>query len=109
MTDYLIVAAVAIRERRLLMVEDTHEEEGRPLWGLPSGVAEGQELVLETLKREVREETGLTITGMGGLDTWRNSTACQRMLAGPSLLCVSRSMVCWHRTTLTSPFFRPHG
>lgn len=55
------VAAVVLRDDEVLLVQ-----RGRPpaqgLWGLPGGALELGETVLDGVRREVREETGLEIS-----------------------------------------------
>ncbi|WP_374765174.1 NUDIX hydrolase [Yunchengibacter salinarum] len=55
------VGALVVRERQVLMIK-----RGRPPrqgeWSIPGGKQEWGETVRETLVREVREETGLTVT-----------------------------------------------
>jgi len=55
--------AVIIEDRKILLVQEAAEPfKGR--WNFPLGQLESNELVLETVKREVKEETGFDI----GLD-----------------------------------------
>ncbi len=56
--DYsLSVYAVIQKRGRVLLTQDTY----RPGWKLPGGGVEAHELILEALKREVREEVKLEI------------------------------------------------
>jgi 8-oxo-dGTP diphosphatase len=66
MTSGIIVSAFVEQDGHLLMVREQHPGM-TPQWVLPGGMAEPGELVHEALVREVREETGLTVTGPTGL------------------------------------------
>jgi ADP-ribose pyrophosphatase YjhB (NUDIX family) len=56
--DYsLSVYAIIQKRGRILLTQDTY----KPGWKLPGGGVEARELILEALKREVREEVGLKI------------------------------------------------
>ena len=59
------VGAVVIHDGRLLMIERA-QPPGAGRWSLPGGRVEGGETLATALAREVREETGVTIT-VGGL------------------------------------------
>ena len=59
----LIASAVARRNGELLLVQQQYPGEPLPHWWLPSGQVEPGEELLAGLKREVLEETGLTLVG----------------------------------------------
>jgi 8-oxo-dGTP diphosphatase len=52
------VAAIIIRDNRILLVE--HRKRGQHYWVLPGGRLEGNETLDAALRRELREELGLT-------------------------------------------------
>ena len=58
----LTVAAVIERRGRFLFVEEPDKVTGRPVINQPAGHVEPGESLLEAVRREVREETGLVFT-----------------------------------------------
>jgi 8-oxo-dGTP diphosphatase len=58
-----IVAALARRRGRLLLVEQRGPADAASSWMLPGGRVEAGESEHQALAREVREETGLAIVG----------------------------------------------
>ena len=57
---YIGVGAICVRDESLLMIQRGNDP-GRGLWSVPGGRLERGEYVVDALKREVLEETGLTI------------------------------------------------
>lgn len=57
----LAVGAIVVRDDALLMVRRARDP-GRGLWSLPGGRVEGGEYLADAVRREVGEETGLTVT-----------------------------------------------
>jgi 8-oxo-dGTP diphosphatase len=55
------VGAVCVRDGRLLVIRRGHGV-GVGLWSLPGGRVERGETLAEALRRELREETGLSVT-----------------------------------------------
>jgi 8-oxo-dGTP diphosphatase len=53
----LSVAAIIKKENKMLFLDLSYQKG----YGLPGGIVQGGETLLEALKREVKEETGLTI------------------------------------------------
>lgn len=58
----LTVAAIIERQGRFLFVEEPDKVTGRPVLNQPAGHVDPGESVLEAVRREVREETGLAFT-----------------------------------------------
>ncbi len=58
----LTVAAIIERQGRFLVVEEPDKVTGLPVINQPAGHVEPGEAVLEAVRREVREETGLAFT-----------------------------------------------
>lgn len=54
------VAAVVVRDDQVLLVQRGREP-GKGLWGVPGGVLELGEAVVDGVRREVREECGIEI------------------------------------------------
>jgi 8-oxo-dGTP diphosphatase len=63
----VIVAAIVRRGDDVLLVFQQGPDDPVPSWALPGGVAEGAESLLDALRREIREETGLELAGIGPL------------------------------------------
>ena len=59
----LIVSALVRRGEDLLLVEQQGPDDAEPSWMLPGGRVEPGETLLEGLARELKEETGLLLTG----------------------------------------------
>lgn len=58
-----IVVALVMRGSRLLLVEAQGPDDPAPVWMLPGGNVEDGEELLDALRREVAEETGLQVVG----------------------------------------------
>lgn len=62
-----VAAGLIRRGDEVLLVRQQGPREPRSSWALPGGVVEPGELLGEALVREVREETGLAVAGIGPL------------------------------------------
>jgi 8-oxo-dGTP diphosphatase len=63
----LIVAGVIWQAEAVLLVQQQGPSDPAPSYALPGGVVEPGELLTDALIREVREETGLEVSGLGPL------------------------------------------
>jgi len=63
--EFVVAAAILLdRLGRVLLVGNDWQGLGKVRWTLPGGVVERGESIVDALAREVREETGLTITAV---------------------------------------------
>jgi 8-oxo-dGTP diphosphatase len=62
-----VVAALIRRGNEVLVVQQQGPDDPEPGWSLPGGRVHAGELLHEALAREVAEETGLVVSGVGGL------------------------------------------
>ncbi len=60
MTRIHLASGLAIQNGAVLLVASSYASHQRPLWNLPGGRQQHDELLSETVVREVHEETGLT-------------------------------------------------
>lgn len=58
-----VVAALIRRDATILLVQEQAPNDVVPTWMLPGGQVERDEMLEVALRREIREETGLEITG----------------------------------------------
>ena len=56
----IAVGAVVLRNEEILMIQ-RGQEPGQGLWSIPGGRVEHGEYLVDALKREVKEETGLDV------------------------------------------------
>ena len=56
-----VVGALLRRDGRLLLVEEREPADPKSTWMLPGGRVEAGELLVEALRRELEEETGLRL------------------------------------------------
>jgi ADP-ribose pyrophosphatase YjhB (NUDIX family) len=61
MTTIHLASGIAIHEGRLLLVASHYPNQPQPLWNLPGGRQQPGELLVETVVREVFEETQLRV------------------------------------------------
>ena len=66
------VAGVIVDERGRMVVLVRGKEPGKGKWDLPGGFVDPGDTAEEALRREVREEIGLEVTGMSYLGSWPN-------------------------------------
>ena len=59
-----LCTGILVRDGALLMVASRYPNHPEPLWNLPGGRQEDDELLADTLAREVREETWVLIRGV---------------------------------------------
>lgn len=61
MENYTIIAAIIIKNGKILLVRHKPEHGLPDYWGLPGGTAEKTESAYEALVREVKEECGINV------------------------------------------------
>ena len=59
-----ITFAILRQGESIVMVQQGSPHGDKTFWGLPGGLVEAGELVVDALVREVREEAGVQITGI---------------------------------------------
>lgn len=65
--DMLIVAGLLRKDGQILLVRQQGRDDPHAEWSLPGGVVGPDELLIESLVREVREETGIEVLRVGEL------------------------------------------
>lgn len=65
----VVVAVVLNKEKNKVLLLQRNEEPGKGLWAFPGGHVERGHDLFETIKSEVREETGLSVEVQGIIDT----------------------------------------
>ncbi len=60
-----IVAGLLQRRNEILLVRQQRAGDRKPNWALPGGVVDAGENLAEALAREISEETGLQVSGLG--------------------------------------------
>lgn len=61
----MVVAVVLNKEENKVLLLQRNEESGKGLWAFPGGYVERGHDLFETIKSEVREETGLSVGVQG--------------------------------------------
>jgi 8-oxo-dGTP diphosphatase len=62
-TTQLIVSALVRRDGQMLLVEEMEPGDPGPTWMLPGGKVEPSETLIQALRRELAEETGMRLGG----------------------------------------------
>lgn len=84
---YFAVKGFLLHENKFLIMHDNgHNRQEQNLWELPGGRMEFGETAEETLIREMKEETGLTVKPIKVLDTW-NSVRGDHQITGIIYYC----------------------
>ncbi|MBP2402648.1 NUDIX hydrolase [Streptomyces syringium] len=65
-TKSVVGAVIADGDGKVLLLHRSADDYLGGLWELPSGGVDAGETLVEALRREVAEETGLTVTAVGG-------------------------------------------
>ncbi|GAA0432182.1 NUDIX hydrolase [Streptomyces luteireticuli] len=65
-TRTVVGAVIADADGKVLLLHRPADDYLGGLWELPSGGVDAGETLVEALRREVTEETGLTVTAVGG-------------------------------------------
>ena len=66
------VAGVIVDEQERMVVLVRGKEPGKGQWDLPGGFVDPEDTAEEAMRREVREEIGLEVTGLTYLGSWPN-------------------------------------
>lgn len=59
--DHLVVSAVVVHENKILVARRSKNDSYPGMWEFPGGGVDGNETVVEAVRREVKEETNLDI------------------------------------------------
>ncbi|TCP66444.1 NUDIX hydrolase [Baia soyae] len=65
-----VVAVVLNRDRSKILLLQRNEEPGKGLWAFPGGHVERGQDLFDTIKNEIKEETGLTVEVKEIIDTF---------------------------------------
>ncbi len=64
----IVVVALIHRGDEILLIKQKGEDDVAPSWSAPGGVVEDGEMLVDALKREVQEETGIEVLTVGSLE-----------------------------------------
>ena len=90
-----IASAVIERSGEILLVSQKGPDDPHPAWVLPGGIVESNELLIDALQREVKEETGFTITDPGHI-AWLAQVDAPRF--GGQIIAVTFQIAGWEGT-----------
>jgi len=86
-TTQLIVSALVRRDGRMLLVEEMEHGDPGPTWMLPGGKVEPSETLIQALRRELAEETGMRLGGSPVIAFAIDITAPERQYSAITFDC----------------------
>lgn len=92
-TATLVVSALVRRDDRLLLVEESEPGDPGPTWMLPGGKVEAGETLVEALRRELAEETGMRVIGSPRLAFWIDITRVEGRYSAVTFDCAAEGFL----------------